>query len=95
GEELLEALHAVTVAATAAAPYDELTRVLEEIYELEATMPAGHTRPAGPDPAATVVLSREELMSAAVQRGARVAVLSAADRPRPTRPRVPRQRARR
>ncbi|MBQ0901271.1 poly-gamma-glutamate synthase PgsB [Micromonospora sp. U21] len=85
GEELLEALHEVTVAATAAAPFDELSHTLERIYKLDsAAKPQADTKAYG-DLDATVVLSREDLMATAVLNSAHIAVL-AANRRRTTRP---------
>jgi poly-gamma-glutamate synthase PgsB/CapB len=82
GEELLAALHEVTVAATAAAPFDELSATLEAIYRADTVVLPRIDMAAPPplDPAATVVLSRDELAATAVLRGAHVAVLRAAAR---------------
>jgi gamma-polyglutamate synthase len=87
GEELLEALHEVTVAATAAAPFDELSHTLERIYKLDtAARPEADSR-AYADLDATVVLSRQDLMATAVLNSAHIAVLAANRRrsPRPGR----------
>jgi gamma-polyglutamate synthase len=95
GEELLAALHQVTVAATAAAPFDELSATLEALYQADtAVLPVirngAPVRSAEADPAATVVLSRDDLAATAVLHGAHVAVLHASARiaPRPERPPV-------
>ncbi|MEU8298974.1 poly-gamma-glutamate synthase PgsB [Micromonospora sp. NPDC048909] len=78
GEELLEALHSVTVAATAAAPFDELSLTLERIYKLDsARKPAAADSRAPVDMDATVVLSRADLTATAVLNTARIAVLHA------------------
>ncbi|BCB78117.1 hypothetical protein Pflav_045270 [Phytohabitans flavus] len=84
GEELLAALDQVTVAATAAATFDELTRELEALYQAETVlMPRSYmAAPRQMDPDATVVLSRDDL-AAAVLRGAHPAILRATVR-RPT-----------
>jgi poly-gamma-glutamate synthase PgsB/CapB len=95
GEDLLAALHQVTVAATAAAPFDELTTTLEALYRADTIVPSrsevadtvvlspSQMAAAAPplDPAATMVLSRDDLAAAAVQRGVHLAVLRAAQQP--------------
>jgi hypothetical protein len=98
GEELLAALHQITVAATAAAPFDELSATLEALYQADtAVLPLNggatvHTSQA--NPAATVVRSRDDLAPTAVLQGAHLAVLQASARvaTRPARPAV-RQRS--
>ncbi|MFC8615420.1 poly-gamma-glutamate synthase PgsB [Micromonospora purpureochromogenes] len=75
GEELLEALHQVTVAATAAAPFDELSHTLERIYKLDTASKPDSKAPVDMD--ATVVLSRADLMATAVLNSAHIAVLHA------------------
>ena len=75
GEELLEALHEVTVAATAAAPFDELSHTLERIYKLDSASKPGSKAPVDLD--ATVVLSRADLTATAVLNSAHIAVLHA------------------
>ncbi|SCF44716.1 poly-gamma-glutamate synthase PgsB/CapB [Micromonospora purpureochromogenes] len=77
GEELLEALHQVTVAATAAAPFDELSHTLERIYKLDTASKRGADSKAPVDMDATVVLSRADLMATAVLNSAHIAVLHA------------------
>ncbi|MEH1057254.1 poly-gamma-glutamate synthase PgsB [Micromonospora sp. CPCC 206171] len=77
GEELLEALHQVTVAATAAAPFDELSHTLERIYKLDSASKAGADSKGPVDLDATVVLSRADLMATAVLNSAHIAVLHA------------------
>jgi gamma-polyglutamate synthase len=101
GEELLAALHQVTVAATAAAPFDELSATLEALYRADtAVIPAyrdGAPRnPAEADPSATIVLSRHDLAAAALMNGANVTVLHASARmsPPPARPGRPPARKR-
>jgi gamma-polyglutamate synthase len=93
GEELLAALHQVTVAATAAAPFDELSATLEALYHAEtAVVPRDKVgpsrRPANADRADTVVLSRDDLRATGVLYGSHVAVLHASARvaPPPARP---------
>ncbi len=85
GEELLEALHEVTVAATAAAPFDELSQTLERIYKLDTARKPGADSKAHFDLDATVVLSRADLTATAVLNSAHIAVLHA-DRRRAARP---------
>ena len=83
GEKLIEALHQVTVAATAAAPFDELSAALEALYRAE-TMVLTLDEMAAvtyADPNSTVVLSRDDLAATTVLRGAHVAVLSRSPRP--------------
>ncbi|MEU6204803.1 poly-gamma-glutamate synthase PgsB [Micromonospora musae] len=86
GEELLEALHSVTVAATAAAPFGELSQTLERIYKLDtARKPDTAESGAQVDLDATVVLSRADLTATTVLNSARIAVLHS-DRRRAARP---------
>lgn len=82
GEELLAALHQVTVAATAAASFDELTTTLEALHRANTVVLSLSDMAAEPplDPAATVVLSRDDLAATAVLRGAHLAVLHPAGR---------------
>jgi poly-gamma-glutamate synthase PgsB/CapB len=82
GEELLAALQQITVAATAAAPFDQLTTTLEALYQADTVIlpPTDMTAARPLDPDATVVLSRDDLAAAAVLRGAHLAVLHAAAR---------------
>ncbi|MFC3505304.1 poly-gamma-glutamate synthase PgsB [Micromonospora krabiensis] len=88
GEDLLEALHSVTVAATAAAPFEELSQTLERIYKLDLAGRSKAGAEAGAeaeavggkavvDLDATVVLSRADLTATAVLNSARIAVLHA------------------
>jgi hypothetical protein len=104
GEELLAALHQVTIAATAAAPFDEVSATLEALYgadtvvqPLDEGTATVHTAEASP--AATVVPSRDALATTAVQHGAHLAVLNASARVAtrhvhpPVRPRSPLRRA--
>lgn len=85
GEELLEALHQVTVAATAAAPFDELSQTLERIYKLDSARKSGTGSKPPVDLDATVVLSRADLTATTVLNSAHIAVLHA-DRRRAARP---------
>ncbi|MGS2617877.1 poly-gamma-glutamate synthase PgsB [Micromonospora sp. LZ34] len=83
GEELLAALHQVTVAATAAAPIDDLTARLEGLYQADTVVLSLSDMAAAAtpvDPAATVVLSRDDLAATAVPGEAHLAVLDAAGR---------------
>jgi poly-gamma-glutamate synthase PgsB/CapB len=80
GEELLAALQQITVAATAAAPFDELTATLEALYRADTVIhPMSPARAVDPD--ATMVLSQKDLAAAAFMPGVQVAVLRADRRP--------------
>ncbi len=73
GEELLAALQQVTVAATAAAPFDELSAALEALYRADtAVVPPATGRARVPstavDSAAILALSRDGLVPAFLPR---------------------------